>query len=229
MKRKTLTVLLISVALLFGFTAGVSSAPILEKITANLDWSIKFEIDGQPWTPEDGAGNKMAAINYSGTNYLPVRAVSEALGVAIQWDGATRTVSLGEKSDETWITDAALEMKSSNAEVTKDKQYTVQNDKDYGSGVIINKVNSAAKGFELQPNGQYQRLELEAFSLSKNKDASVKVYDANGAVLKEISLNVKDNYYAQISLDIGGEDHILVEAETAPGSDERIFVTGYYR
>src|SRR5690625_2077991 len=102
----------------------------MEKISANLDWSASFEVDGQAWTPQDTDGNKFAPINYNGYNYLPVRAVSEALDVAINWDGENRTIQFGERTDIVPIINANVE-EDSRVIKTTDKQYTVQNGTDY--------------------------------------------------------------------------------------------------
>jgi hypothetical protein len=53
---------------------------------------IKLVIDGKLVTPKDASGNIVAPFLYNGTTYLPVRAVSEALGKQVDWDGSTQTV-----------------------------------------------------------------------------------------------------------------------------------------
>ena len=46
--------------------------------------------------PKDANGNTVEPFIIDGTTYLPVRAVSNALGLNVGWDDATSTVSLGE-------------------------------------------------------------------------------------------------------------------------------------
>ena len=55
----------------------------------------KIVIDGEKLEPKDVNGNPVDAVIYKGTTYLPVRAVAEALGLEVNWDGDTRTVYLG--------------------------------------------------------------------------------------------------------------------------------------
>ncbi|MBR3059761.1 MAG: copper amine oxidase N-terminal domain-containing protein [Oscillospiraceae bacterium] len=57
---------------------------------------VNIVIDGEKLEPKDVNGNPVDAVIYKGTTYLPVRAVAEALGVAVNWDGDTRTVYLGD-------------------------------------------------------------------------------------------------------------------------------------
>jgi len=56
---------------------------------------IKLVIDGALFTPRDSAGNVVEPFIYNGTTYLPVRAVGEAFGKPVEWDGDTSTVYVG--------------------------------------------------------------------------------------------------------------------------------------
>ena len=59
---------------------------------------IKISIDGEYIEPKDAEGNKVEPFVLDGTTYLPVRAVAEAIGMDVEWDGETNTVYLDEKS-----------------------------------------------------------------------------------------------------------------------------------
>lgn len=56
---------------------------------------VKIYIDDVELEPKDVNGNSVEAFIYNGTTYLPVRAVSEALGKPVQWDGNTGSVYIG--------------------------------------------------------------------------------------------------------------------------------------
>jgi len=56
---------------------------------------VNIFIDDVKLNPKDVNGNPVEAFIYNGTTYLPVRAISEALNVAVFWDGKTRSVYLG--------------------------------------------------------------------------------------------------------------------------------------
>ena len=62
---------------------------------------INIYIDDVKLNPKDAAGNPVDVFVYNGTTYLPVRAVSEALGKVVQWDGSTRSVYIGKHSSDT--------------------------------------------------------------------------------------------------------------------------------
>lgn len=61
---------------------------------------VRIVIDGQELIPTDVNGNIVEPIIIDGTTYLPVRAVAEALGKAVSWDGPSFTVYLGDMDGE---------------------------------------------------------------------------------------------------------------------------------
>lgn len=61
---------------------------------------VKIYVDDKQLNPTDVNGRPVEVFIYDGTIYLPVRAVSEALGKPVQWDGATQSVYLGKHTEE---------------------------------------------------------------------------------------------------------------------------------
>ena len=47
--------------------------------------------------PKDANGNVVEPFTMNGTTYLPVRAISNAFGKDVEWDGATQSVYIGRK------------------------------------------------------------------------------------------------------------------------------------
>ena len=78
----------------------VSSAVTTKKIEANY-MGIRLVVDGKEVTPKDPNGNVVEPFASNGTTYLPVRAVSEALGKEVTWDGDTATIYVGEVPGQT--------------------------------------------------------------------------------------------------------------------------------
>lgn len=70
--------------------------------TATLNYSgIKITLDGSPIIPCDANGAYVEPFAIDGTTYLPVRAIGNAMGLSVSWDGASNTVILtsgGEKA-----------------------------------------------------------------------------------------------------------------------------------
>lgn len=77
---------------LTGGAAIAASTTTLYDVVTN---GIKIVVDGRQLNPTDANGNKVEPMIYNGTTYLPVRAVADALGKAVYWDGPNYTVYLG--------------------------------------------------------------------------------------------------------------------------------------
>lgn len=72
-------------------TAPAIASQATKSISATYN-NIKIVVDGRQVTTD----SHNEPFIYNGTTYLPVRAVGEAVGKAVTWDGATNTVYLGD-------------------------------------------------------------------------------------------------------------------------------------
>ena len=79
-------------AICVGATAMAANTRYIEAVYNN----IKIVVDGNQITPTDGNGNIVEPFISEGTTYLPVRAVANALGKDVSWDGNTQTVYIGQ-------------------------------------------------------------------------------------------------------------------------------------
>lgn len=80
---------------LFSLTTTSLAATVTEQISAAF-MDIKIVLNGETLTPTDATGATVEPFIYNGTTYLPVRAVGEAFGLDVTWDGDTNTVYLGD-------------------------------------------------------------------------------------------------------------------------------------
>ena len=82
-------------------TIGTAAATIGSR-TVKADYAdIKITLNDSQITPKDATGATVEPFSVNGTTYLPVRAVANALGVDVDWNGDTSTVILStEKSNE---------------------------------------------------------------------------------------------------------------------------------
>ncbi len=72
-----------------------TAAATMEQRTLTANYSdIKITLDGTPLSPKDANGVPVEPFTVNGTTYLPVRAIGEALGLGVDWDGSTSTVIL---------------------------------------------------------------------------------------------------------------------------------------
>lgn len=118
--------------------------------------NIQLVIDGVPITPKDSEGNVVEPFIYNGTTYLPVRAVGEALGKQVTWDGNTKTVYVGEAPGlVTYLLDVCPPYE-------KDQRFETpttfdMTGKSYAHGFILRSGGQAL--FNL--NGEYSMLEFD--------------------------------------------------------------------
>lgn len=82
-------------------SAGVYAGTNMQKISAYLNHSIGFNVNGAAYTPVDGHGKTLAPITYNDTTYLPVRALADALKVPVTFNASTNQVILGSGSSAT--------------------------------------------------------------------------------------------------------------------------------
>ena len=96
LKGKKMRVIAASVAvmLIVGVTAFAKQINETAEIFYN---NIKIYIDGAEIVSKDANGNIVEPFTMNGTTYLPVRAISNAFGKEVEWDGATQSVYIGKK------------------------------------------------------------------------------------------------------------------------------------
>ena len=91
-----------------GYVAGVLSIILLLSVsmvayaavrTQSLSVTfnnIRLVVNGELIIPRDANGHVVEPFIYNGTTFLPVRALAEALGQDVRWDGETATVYVGQ-------------------------------------------------------------------------------------------------------------------------------------
>lgn len=78
------------------YLIGFLSAAILAGGVSYATETVRIIIDNKELIPTDVNGNRVDPIIVNGTTYLPVRAIADALGKAVYWDGPNYTVYLGD-------------------------------------------------------------------------------------------------------------------------------------
>lgn len=82
------------ITLLLVGSIGTAAATVGRKTVEITYNDISVTLDGTSVALVDANGNPVEPFMLDNTNYLPVRAVAQALGLNVGWDGATRTVIL---------------------------------------------------------------------------------------------------------------------------------------
>lgn len=74
----------------------VPAMAALSSKTIQVSTGVDIYVDGVKMIPTDANGNPVETFVYNGTTYVPLRAVSQSLGKAVEWDGINQRVYIGE-------------------------------------------------------------------------------------------------------------------------------------
>lgn len=167
---------LAALALCAALTGGTALAASTVYRTITVQYSgIKLVVDGVEVTPQDANGTTVEPFIYNGTTYLPVRAVGEAIGKQVTWDGGSQTVYLGEApGSRTWLLDVCPPYET-RALYTEASNFKMDGNT-YTHGFHTYEYYAGYGLFNL--NGEYSRLScgighLEGFS---SRDRQVEIY-----------------------------------------------------
>ncbi|MBU5436297.1 stalk domain-containing protein [Pseudoflavonifractor sp. MSJ-37] len=72
-----------------------AGAAALTSKKINVLQGIEIFVDGVRLDPKDANGKSVETFVYNGTTYIPLRAVSQALGKAVNYDGNTKRAYIG--------------------------------------------------------------------------------------------------------------------------------------
>lgn len=176
MNIKPIKVAIAGVACVGIFSVGVFSAPIVKQITATLRPDVKVVVDGSLTTFKNNAGVEVYPIMYQGTTYLPLRSVGGLMNKAVDWDGNTQTVYLGEKNGTgkpVALMPEKLSGSSDGSKVIDPDVLTfkvgdvVKENKTFSSAIKIKGVNSASRECEINLGAQYQTLTTSLYYTGK--------------------------------------------------------------
>lgn len=219
---KKVKVGLLAVGLFLSMSVGAYAGANLEEINAYLNHGLKFKLNGSDWTPKDEEGNTLAPITYKETTYLPVRAVSNALQVPIDYDNDTETVLLGKKSTNESVNSFLesidyLDTSSPGGlfNLIKDPALTTYNGTSYKE-IIRSEVYNPSVGV-LKLDKKYSKLVL--YAGAENAVCALKVTDItkghNNAILKDINISVNSDINTPIEIDVTDAEKIQLFVSVA--------------
>ena len=96
--KRIISVILIAAML---FSLGITAAAAEQRIEAKELYyrEVSIFVNGAELIPQDVNGNATEPFIIEGTTYLPVRALAGALGLKVDWDGSTNTITLTSGAD----------------------------------------------------------------------------------------------------------------------------------
>ena len=102
------------------------TATATSKRSIQVEDGIGITLNGARFTPRDANGKQVSAFLYNGTTYVPVRAISEAMGMDVSFNSATRTVVLT-TADRTASQQGAASASGNYITVERAKQIALNN------------------------------------------------------------------------------------------------------
>ena len=195
--------------------------------TAQLYYrNIKIFIDGAEIVPKGSDGSVVEPFIMNGATYLPVRAISEALGKDVSWDGKTYSVYIGKKDQlqpDNYLDriqyNSYNEANSSNSFSVLYGNQTLSdcNDKVYTNGILfcLYRDDELEDGFKSSVgyplNSQYSKL-TGNIVLPKDKDVAeseVYIYGDGELLYKAIGLNYSMPF--KFDIDIRGVNELEIK------------------
>lgn len=166
-----------------------SSAVYVDKSKKTIDvdyLDIRLVVDGKEVTPRDANGKVVEPFAYQGTTYLPVRAVGEALGKTVRWDGENKIVHLGEMPQGTYLVDVCKVASGDErllCRAVDGYSFAMSDGKRYSQGVSFTNYGDLVT-FEL--GGKYESLTFDlGFGASSVNSSRLQVY-LDGELAQEI-------------------------------------------
>jgi len=148
---------MVTMALLLAVAVPSFAAGAIKTIQARIG-GITIVVDGKKIQPTDANGNAVEPMIYNGTTYLPVRAVSSALGKEVYWDGQNWTVYLGKMDGKLdYPTVMLKDMKNIGGAEHRQNNLTDNYGNDYGSALYDATNSNRDNTWEYLLNMQYSR------------------------------------------------------------------------
>ncbi len=187
-----------------------------ETIEVEYD-DIRLYMDGAEVIPKDANGQTVEPFIYNGTTYLPVRAVGNAIGKEVSWDGVEKVVYLGAKpgNTENWL-DVCGPYQYSRGEEYRltDNKYFMMSGQKYTNGFVLKDIIDIEgdEGWALfNLNGKYKSLTFTVGHVDGTAatNATMNVYlDGIIAYTKELKY---DDVAQKVTIPLNGALQMKIE------------------
>ncbi len=160
------------------FASKIPSIAEMVQKQITISTGVNIYVDDVKLNPVDGNGKPVEVFIYNGTTYLPVRAVAQAVGKDVVWDGKTSSVYLGKHdSSEPAVMLHELDYFNSSQKngfsIQKDVKDNLGNSYNYGISVVSPDwaINGGSQTYYI--NGEYSKMKGKYILSYKNRNTSV--------------------------------------------------------
>ncbi len=184
--------------------------------------NIKIFIDGAEIVPKGSDGSVVEPFIMNGATYLPVRAISEALGKDVAWDGKTYSVYIGKK-DQLQPDNYLDRIQYSNVVFGEwynnlwkiNGKITDTNNKDYMSGMLF--YNSAGNDmYNIKGDADKVDIKISYPLNSQYGNLKGKIVLPKDIKTNELDINDLDN--ENVNVYFYGDDELIYKATSVSQS-----------
>ena len=187
---------------------------------------VKIVVDGQKINPTDANGNSVEPIIYNGTTYLPVRAVANAIGKAVYWDGPNYTVYLGNMDGKLEYPTVMLkDLTSVSSALVQSNNLTDNYDNKYSS--VLDGYTNCEHEYLL--NMKYSRFKATLFipkGTTDNREGVITI-SADGKQIYSSPVMDKTSRPVHIDVDVTGYNDFIIKYTS--GLPVRFADAGFYQ
>ena len=209
-----------------GFVAGALSVAMLgcvptiakqavETIQVEFD-NIKIYLDGEQLQPKDVNGNNVEPFIYQGTTYLPVRAVGNAIGRDVSWDGLEKVVYLGAKPGDVanWLDVCGpYQYKNGTEYRMTDNKFFTMSGKKYTNGYVLKTAGNTSAEALYNLDGKFKSVSFRIGHIdgTPDKNATLNIYiDGICEYTKELKY---DDVASMVTVPLNGALQMKIEVK----------------
>ncbi|TLS52455.1 hypothetical protein FE782_10845 [Paenibacillus antri] len=234
-RKKSVLTVAFCAAMLTSSLGSAYAAVNLEPINAFFNRGVSFVLNGERWKPTDANGKALNVVYYEGANYLPARALAEALKIPIEYDAAAQTIYIGSKPGaKTPIFAAPMEIDNIYAILSRASADTLVNGVSYQEVLKIDQYGDVYFTIDRK----YKRLVLDAAVVSPGEhEVDVSLYNASDlagnaadTVLEKHTVSPEDDS-TRMSFNVEGLEKIRIHVQSPnlnPYIYARILDTSYF-
>ena len=191
---------------------GVWAATGMQTIDVSFS-DIKIFMDGEQIDPKDANGQTVEPFIYNGTTYLPVRAVGNAIGKEVSWDGVNKVVYLGAKPGnvENWLNVCGpYQYKAGQEYRLENNEYFTMSGQKYTNGFVLGDHAYQAEAL-YNLNGKYNSVSFTVGHIDGSSDKNVKmnIY-LDGIIAYEKELKY-DDVAKKVTIPLNGALQMKIE------------------
>jgi len=240
--KKTSLIIVASVFILTVAISATAYAATSYTKTATLTYSgISVVLDGKQLSLTDATGKTVEPFVIDGTTYLPVRAISQALDLDVQWNGDSNTVYLStapmeDSTSGKVVNMSTLEAYSGEGDFISAQSFMNRQEKYSPDNMLYAFAGESILGWTLKDvptgysvtyllNGDYTALKVNAASIDGQGSTTFIFQDGDTMKeLKKVTLAPGDKP-VELTIDVTGLDKLRIYYSVSP---HKFSGSGYY-